>query len=265
MRLGARPRASPAVHTARRTPSIERIDRSPIFSKQNSGTIAELPKHRIISADDAKVAGLDFQTLEFILGILGGASATLLWEVFLQPFFGRRAIAEVLAAEVSMNLQSLAAAETMATNDQLAADFSLSTKVFESVIDRVGYLTPRLVAETVFLYRYFFDLNDYPKAYVATIKELRGYAHGSPNYLACERELLAEIKVFNYSVGKAIKRIELVQPLLLKEAFPWWTPRRRTRPVEKALDVAELRQTIARSRRERDAQAADRGRDVEYH
>lgn len=193
--------------------------------------------------------------MEFILGVLGGASATLLWEVVLRPIFVRRAVAEVMAAEVSLNLQLLAGAQARASATKLPPDLTLSTEVFESVTDRIGDLTPQLVAEVVFLYRYFFDLNEAPKAYVATITELRGYEPGTSNYLACQRELLSQVSVFNQSVGKAIQRIGLTQPMLLKDAFPWWTPRRWKRPAEKLLDMEELQRTMARSQGERDTAA----------
>lgn len=195
--------------------------------------------------------------LTFILGVLGGATATLLWEVVLRPIFARRAIAEVLAAEISINLQLLAAAESLANPKKIPPDLSLSTKVFESITDQVGNLTPRLVAEVVFLYRYFFDLNEHPKAYTACIIELRGYEPGSSNYSACEKELLTQVKVFNHSVVKAINRVNLTQPLLLKAAFPWWSIRRWRRPTEAQINITELQEQIAKSKRERDSLAEE--------
>ena len=192
------------------------------------------------------------------LGLFGGAGATLLWEALLRPRLARRALAEVLAAEVSINLQLLAAAASLANPKKIPPDFSTSTKVFESIVERIGELSPRLVAEVVFLYRYFFELNEHPRVYVECIKELRSYESASANYAACERELLAQVAVFNQYVQKATTRINLVQPLLLKAAFPWWSfPRRWQRPAEAQLSLPELQQKIVRSLREREALAAD--------
>ena len=192
------------------------------------------------------------------LGLFGGAGATLLWEALLRPTLAQRALAEVLAAEVSINLQLLGAAASLANPKKIPPDFSMSTKVFESIVGRIGELSPRLVAEVVFLYRYFFELNEHPKAYVNCIKELRGYEPGSQNYSACEREALGQISVFNQYVIKATTRIDLVQPLLLKAAYPWWSfPRRWRRPAERQLNLSELQQQIVRSQRERDALATE--------
>jgi hypothetical protein len=207
---------------------------------------------------------LDLETVA--LGLFGGAGATLLWEALLQPTLARRALAEVLAAEVSVNLQLLGAAASLASSKKLPPDFSSSTQVFESLVARVGELPPRLVAEIVFLYRYFFELNEHPKAYVECVRELRGYEPGSPNYKACERELLSQVAVFNQYVTKATARIALIQPLLLKAAFPWWSlPRKWRRPVEMELNLSELQQNIVRSQRERDELAREVAQRSEAH
>lgn len=200
---------------------------------------------------------MDYASL--VAGLFGGAGATLLWELVLRPILGRRALAEVLAAEVSLNLQLLGAAWTMANPRKIPPDFSLSTRVFEAIVDRVGELPPQVVAEVVFLYRYFAELNEHPRAYAECVKELRGYEVGSDNYRACEREVLGHIAVFNQYVEKALTRIGLVQPLLLRQAFPWWSLRRRQRPVERELKLEDLQGQIAKATKEREAMSAQMG------
>ena len=192
-----------------------------------------------------------------LTGLFGGAGATLLWELVLKPMRERRGIAEVLSAEVSMNLQLLGAASTLANPRKIPPDFRLSTAVFESITDKVGELPPQLVAEVVFLYHYFTELNEQPKAYVDCVKEIRGYDSGSQNCQSAEREILAQVAVFNQYVQKAITRINLVQPLLLKAAFPWWSPRRWRRRPAVLLKMEELQQRMAKSLREREALAAE--------
>ena len=197
-------------------------------------------------------------TWEVLLtALFGGAGATLVWELVLKPMRERRAIAEVLSAEISINLQLLAAASSFANPKRIPSDFALSTTVFESITDKIGELPPQLVLEVVFLYGYFRELSEQPKAYVECVKEIRGYDSGSQNYQSVEREILALVAVFNQYVQKAITRINLVQPLLLKAAFPWWSPRRWHRRPALLLNMEELQQRMAKSLREREALAAE--------
>lgn len=186
-----------------------------------------------------------------IAGLFGGIGAVLAWELFVRPMVQGRAIAEVLSAEVSFNLEYLSAASLVARANSIPMDFAVSTIVFESVTDRIGDLPPNLVGEVVFLYRYFTELNKLPAGYGETLREFRGYEPGSPNHQAAQRELAALIAVFNQNVQKAIARIELVQPLLLAAASPWWSIRGRRRRKPIMLDVDALRQRMERSMRDR--------------
>lgn len=188
-----------------------------------------------------------------LVGLFGGAGATFVWELVLKPLRERRAVAEVLSAEVSMNLQLLAAAKTLASSTRLPADFTVSTAVFDSVVTRIGELPPRLVGEVVFLYSYFSELNGQPRMYRESVKELRAYQAGTQKYTQVQMELLAQVGVFNQYVDKVIARVNLIQPLLLKAAFPWWSPRRWRRPPAVELKMDELAQRMARSQREREA------------
>lgn len=192
-----------------------------------------------------------------VTALFGGAGATLLWELVLKPMRERRAVAEVLAAEVSLNLQLLAAAGSLANPRKIPPDFKLATRVFESIADKLGELPPQVVAEVVFLYHYFNELNEQPRAYVDCVKEIRGYELDSANYRATEREIFANVAVFNQYVQKATVRINLTQPLLLRAAFPWWSPRRWRRRQPELLKVEELQQRMAKSLREREALAAE--------
>jgi hypothetical protein len=186
-----------------------------------------------------------------IAGLFGGTGAVLVWEVVIRPVVQGRAVAEVLSAEVSFNLEYLAAARVVARPNSVPMDFSLSTSVCDSVADRIGDLPPNLVGEVVFLYRYFTELNKLPLGYGETLREFRSYEPGSPNHQAAQRELGALIAVFNQNVQKAIARIELVQPLLLAAASPWWSIRGRRRRKPITLDVDALRQRMERSMRDR--------------
>ena len=158
--------------------------------------------------------------VSFLAGAFGGSGAVLLWELALRPWVHGRAVAEVLSAEVSQNLKYLTAASMLAKANKIPSDFSVGTAVFASLTDRIGDLPPDLVGEVVFLYRYFEELNRMPSRFGESLRELRSYESASANYQACERELVAAIGIFNQTVIKAINRIQLVQPLLLKAASP---------------------------------------------
>ena len=186
-----------------------------------------------------------------LLGLVGGIVTVLVWEIFLRPAREGRALAEVLAAEVSFNLQYLSAASLKANRSGIGSDFTASTSVFDNTVDKIGVLPPQLVHEVVFLYKYFSELNGYPKAYGDTLREYRGYEPGSANKATTERELDLVITVFRQTLEKAIKRIELVQPLLLKAARPWWSLRGWRSPKAVSLNLEELGQRMARSEGER--------------
>lgn len=197
------------------------------------------------------------QLLEFdsviggLLGIAGGVMTVLVWEVFLRPVREGRTLAEVLSAEVSFNLQYLAAATLKADRKSIGGDFATSTLVFESAVGQVGLLPVQLVHEVVFLYKYFAELNGYPRAYADALRDYRSYEAGSENRAAAERELQQLIAVFQQTLTKATKRIELVQPLLVKAARPWWSIRAWRSAEPKLLDVEELKTRVARAEAER--------------
>jgi hypothetical protein len=189
-----------------------------------------------------------------LLGLFGGVGAVIIWEIFIRPLREGRALAEVLAAEISFNLEYLVAASLKPRTTGIGVDFSVSTSVFDSTVDRIGMLPPRLVGEVVFLYRYSSELNQLPKAYADLLTQYRSYGAGTENKLGSERELKGAIAVFGQNLDKAIKRIELVQPLLLAAARPWWSWRTWRSPKPIALDVERLRERMERATRERDSQ-----------
>jgi len=195
--------------------------------------------------------------MSIFAGLFGGIGAVLVWELFVRPIVQGRAIAEVLSAEVSFNLEYLTAAGLVAKPNSIPMDFSLSTSVFDSVIDHVGDLPPNLVGEVVFLYRYFTELNKQPTGYAEALREYRNQQAGSPHQQAAERELAGMIAVFNQTIQKATARIQLVQPLLLKSAAPWWSVRGRRRRKPVALDVDALKQRMERSMANRKLLQAD--------
>jgi hypothetical protein len=162
----------------------------------------------------------------------------------------------MLSAEVSMNMQLLGLAERIASPTQIPPDFETSTIVFDAVAERIGELPSQAVREVIFLYRYFSQLNQLPATYTGLVNELRAPAPGSPHRPAIERELHTCVSVFNSYVANAIHRCNLTQPLLLKSAFPWWSPRRYQQEPSKLLDTREMAER-ARIAQEARARLAD--------
>ncbi|MGH7228018.1 MAG: hypothetical protein ACREIH_02285 [Nitrospiraceae bacterium] len=145
-------------------------------------------------------------------------------------------MAEVLAAEVSINIQYLAVAFVSRNPSKVPPDFRLSTTVFESVVGRLGELPPALVGEVVFLYRYFEELNRLPEKYVGYVNDLRSAMAADTNRRnQIDREIQACVDVYNSYLDKCIDRLDLVQPMLLNVAFPFWSPRTlAARPLEES-------------------------------
>jgi hypothetical protein len=192
-----------------------------------------------------------------LLGLFGGAGVTLVWELILRPMRERRSIAEVLSAEVSLNMQMLSAAEVHASATKVPPDFEASTMVFDAVAARIGELPSQAVAEVIFLYRYFKQLNEMPKTYVSLIDELRALSGDSPHRQTVEAEIKACVSVFNGSVAEAINRCNITQPMLLKTAFPRWSPRRYGRPPSRMLDTDEMAARVRIAQAERAKVAED--------
>lgn len=188
-----------------------------------------------------------------LLALFGGAGATLTWEALLKPHLDRRSLAEVLAAEISINLQLLGVAKVGASATKVPPDFALGMSVYSSVLPRLGVLPPRLVGEAVFLYRYFEELSRLPTRYVHLIAELRTSDENPSLRAGLEKELQVCVNVFNSYVDKAIDRINLVQPMLLAAAFPRWSFRRYKRRRSESLSFEEIARRLALSREHREA------------
>jgi len=190
---------------------------------------------------------------EILLGLFGGAGATLIWEVALKPRRESRSVAEVLAAEVSINIQMLGAAQVRASAKGVPPDFDLSTMVFDAVAAQVGLLPPKVVNETIVLYRFFKQLNGFPPVYVRYLDEHReAKCSDSPYAAEIERELTSVIDVFNSSVVRAIEGANKTQPMLLKCAFPWWSVRKYLRSPSRHADLEEIAQDLAAGKAERE-------------
>ena len=193
------------------------------------------------------------EAASLISGLFGGAGATLLWEIVLKPKRERRNVAEVLSAEISHNIQMLGAAMNVARTDRIPPDVQFSTMVFDAVVEKIGELPPKVIGEVVLLYRYFQQLNSFPRIYSEALDRYRETPADAPHKPQLQKELQSVIDVYNSYLPKAAGRVNIVQPQLLKVAFPWWSPRRLFRSKAKELDLAESRERIEDSQQHRRA------------
>ena len=177
-----------------------------------------------------------------------------MWEMFLRPTRARLQLAEVLSAEVSHNIQMIGGGINKATAKMIPSDFSLSTMVFDAVVGDLGLLPTTLIGDVVLLYRHFGELNRLRDEYARYVDQIRREEPaGSHHVPQLKREAQQVIDVFNGSLLKTRDRLNLVQPHLLKCAFPWWSLRTWTRPRSQSLDLDALRRNAERSETERQA------------
>lgn len=191
--------------------------------------------------------------VSLLTGLFGGAGATLLWETVLKPRRERRSVAQVLSAEVSLNLQLLAAALVGADAKKLPPDFRLSTMVFDAVAERIGELRPDDVGEVVFLYNHFTNLNRLVEFYVQYVDDLRACPPDAPHRGTIVSEIQSCIRAFYGSIDKAVNRTNLVQPRLLRAAKPWWSLRKWRSQQSQMLCLDEIAQRMQLSEQHRSA------------
>jgi hypothetical protein len=129
--------------------------------------------------------------------------------------------------------------------------------VFEAVAERIGELPPDTVGEVIFVYSYLKKLSQLPKTYTQYINDFRACPVDAPHRDQLQREINSCVIVFNGYVEKAINRVNITQPLLLKSAFPWWSPRRWSRRPSRELPLDEIAHRLREEEKRRAQVAAD--------
>ncbi|MBK8058531.1 MAG: hypothetical protein IPK33_11910 [Gemmatimonadetes bacterium] len=192
------------------------------------------------------------QLASLLAGLFGGAGATLLWELVLRPKREQRSIAEILAAEVSLNLQILAGMIVRADAKRIPGDFHLSTYVFDAAIDRIGELPTDDVGDVVLFYNQLHDLNRKAALFWRSVDDLRALPADSPHRAIVTAELDSTIATFYGSINRTVTRANILQPRLLRAARPWWSLRRPTIGTTELLKVEEMQERAEASDRQRE-------------
>jgi hypothetical protein len=187
-----------------------------------------------------------------LTGLFGGAVSTAAWELGLSPFRQRRRLAETLSAEVSHNIQVIAAALVRRTPRLVPSDFSVSTMVFDATVAEIGVLPSHLIGEVVLLYRHFAELNKMRDMYSEAVRAIRDLPAGSRLEAQLRNEAQEVIDHYNAYLETVADRVYLVQPLLLSTAFPLWSVRRWTRKPSKTLPLEDAAKRAKQSLDRRD-------------
>ena len=159
-------------------------------------------------------------------GLFGGAGATLLWELILRPARARRAVARVLAEEVSLALESCAAGRLQLnlTPRAIPGDFQISTLAFNAISSDLGELPSELIGETVLLYHHIGLVNAIPKTFGESLDKWTALAvvGDTEERQSLRRELDQTLIVYRGSLEKLVERCNAISPKLRRKSVPLW-------------------------------------------
>ena len=170
-----------------------------------------------------------------ITGALGGFVATFLWEVVLKPRRERKALAELLAAELEQHARLLTAMrlERAKQPDRVVTQQGLSTGVYEAVLGRLGELPYTLVGPLVVYYQLLQRLRDVG-AKVDAIGPVIVPPFGPAER---KRELLEE---YTDLAGEAEQMAHMIYTRLRRVTHPRWLPQRFRPPQSVLVTRGEL-------------------------
>jgi hypothetical protein len=150
-----------------------------------------------------------------------------MWEGFIKPRLVTRGLAEVLAADISLHAQSVAAELVqLRENPKLVpVHRPIPTQVFEAVIDRIGDLPRDLLGPTLGLYRVFERMNEMAARANIAFARIKEAEQTDPALQVIRARLNEEVALYGRFAENAKDRINVIQPLMIKAAMPWWSVR----------------------------------------
>lgn len=193
--------------------------------------------------------------VSLLAGAAVGSLTTLWWEGFLKPRIVGRSLAELLAADLSLQLQRLAAERSQLEQaaKHVPSPLPFPTVVYAAVISRVGELPPPIVAETIVMYGILDRLNQAAARAGGFLEQLEQAEEPSDAAVVAEHRLKRELAQWPLLLDNALQRAKALQPKMIATARPWWSLRHRSAPPVKELDhgsvsarVAELRDAVDR-------------------
>jgi hypothetical protein len=177
-----------------------------------------------------------------IISAAVGSIVTLFWEALLAPGVAARSLAEILSVDLSLHMQTIAAAITKSQKNPKSVPYPrpLPLGLYQGVSDRIGELPRDLVGPTLHLYQVFERLNQIAERADGLHTRLRELPDDSSQYEGLRDQLASEVALYSQFSENAIARIRLVQPKMIKAARPRWSPRFWFADKPRALDASEL-------------------------
>ena len=193
--------------------------------------------------------------MQLVFGAMLGTLTTLLWNAFLQPRIIGRSLAEVLAADMSLRLQSIAAEKLQREHSARTVPVRnpVPTMVFRAVVGRIAELPRGLVGDVILTYQIFERLNETSDRANALIDRLREVESTDATTAGSLNTQLAEC-LANYErlLDNSGTRINDLQPRLIAAARPWWSIRRIGAPPPQSVTAEDLLPKMDELRRARD-------------
>jgi hypothetical protein len=171
-----------------------------------------------------------------------GSIITLFWEAVLAPRVAARSLCEILSVDLSLNMQTIAAAITQSQKNPKSVPYPrpLPLGLYQGVSERIGELPRDLVGPTLHLYQVFERLNQISERASELHARLKELPDSSNQYEALRDQLASEVALYGQFSENAIKNIRYVQPAMIKAARPFWSSRSWFADKPRALDSNEL-------------------------
>lgn len=161
-----------------------------------------------------------------LIGLFGGAGATLLWETVIKPRRDSRAFAKLLMTELAVNrviVLDLLESHRGHPDRDPRMGVKLYSTIFSSSASRLADLPPDVAALSYWAYRYFDQLNEMNSHYWSVAERI-SFSHARGR----EDPFLAELRsVYVLYLEHCLLHIDKVRTAIEYASLPLWSIRRR--------------------------------------
>lgn len=201
-----------------------------------------------------------------LLGAALGFFATVVAEAFVRPRLARRSLAELLANDLSVHMQSIVTELAQRTMNKRSVPLPrpFPSPVYSAIVSRLGELPAQLVGEVLLVYRLIERLNEIASrasAALGRMQDADAIDRAVPAHL--EEEVASNLASYDRFLRNTGERMNALQPKLIAVASPWWSPRFRKANPPQSIDAEALTRRVAEMKAEQDRSAAqirsDRG------
>lgn len=187
-----------------------------------------------------------------VVGALVGSISTLLWEAFIKPKQEERSLAEMLAAELSLNLQILGGeiAQFRQNPRTVPMRSPMQVQIYEATLSRLGQVPLPLINKVVHTYRLLYRINWSAERANLVIEALGQLPDEDPEPTFLRTRLEDEIAIYSRFSEEAARKLNELLPNLYKHASPWWSPRFWRAPEPKTLDFRDMKGRVEENTKE---------------